>query len=122
MRTFGSPRVIAHASGASTSASAVPPPWPWLSSGHCRPNNGSSGTWRDGCCACPAHAATAIPASQVARSALRLEQNRVPTVTRLVLDTANQHHVGAERQVASWDGAAVHRDGLARKEVELHVR
>src|SRR5262245_50422818 len=63
-----------------------------------------------------------MAASQVAPSALLVEQSGVPTVTRLVLGAANHERVGAERYVAPRDGAAVGGDGLARKEVELHVR
>src|SRR5688572_15466476 len=120
---------MAHASGASTSASTAPPPCPWLSSGHCRANNGSFGMCRrDGSCPdAAAPAARTIPASPVAPNVrrARLAQNVVPTVTRPVFDAADEHFVGAERYVAlvreRVAGQVVH--GLAREEVEfLRVR
>src|SRR5688572_5359402 len=115
MRIAGAPRVIAHASGASTSASTVPPPCPWLSSGHCCANDGSFGTCRRaGPGAWPAAlVARTMPASQVAPSALLFAQDVVPTMPPAVSDAANDELVGAERHVALRELAAAQiRNGL----------
>src|SRR5262245_39961088 len=67
----------------------------------------------------------ANPASQVAPSAVivRLAENVVTTVTRNVLDAANDHLVGAELNVALRESASAQvRHRLARVEVEFHVR
>src|SRR5262245_768323 len=69
----------------------------------------------------PAHAAASESAS-VSRSTTRSAQDRVAVVAVVILDAADDHLVGAERDVAFRKAAALQvRRRVARREVELLV-